>query len=113
MINENFDKIAYIDFVKRLSMNESANGKSVDVFRIKNNIFVNTSNAALGTSTFYRNVNPIQCRSYINEHMELNVSTLFEDILPNQHAILEGIEDEVITCSRIQIQSVPHIDQLS
>jgi len=93
MINENFDKIAYIDFVKRLSMNESSNGKSVDVFRIKNNIFVNTSNAALGTSTFYRNVNPIQCRSYINEHMELNVSPLFEDILPNQHAILEGIEE--------------------
>lgn len=92
MINENFDKIAYIDFVKRLAMNES-NGKSVDVFRIKNNIFVNTTDAALGNSTFYRNVNPIQCRSYINEHMEINVSPLFEDILPNQHAILEGIEE--------------------
>ncbi len=92
MINENFDKIAYIDFVKRLAMNES-NGKSVDVFRIKNNIFVNTTDPALGNSIFYRNVNPIQCRSYINEHMEINVSTLFEDILPNQHAILEGIEE--------------------
>ena len=36
MINENFDKIAYIDFVKRVAMNE-ANGKTADVFRIKNN----------------------------------------------------------------------------
>lgn len=92
MINENFNKIAYIDFVKRVSMNES-NGKSADVFRVKNNLFVTTSDAALGTSTFYRNANPIQCRNYINEHMGINVSPLFQDILPNQKAILEGIED--------------------
>lgn len=92
MINENFDKIAYIDFVKRVSMNES-NGKSADVFRVKNNIFVTVSDAVLGTSTFYRNANPIQCRNYINEHMGINVSSMFEDILPGQKAILEGIED--------------------
>lgn len=92
MINEKFNDIAYIDFVKRIAMNES-NGKSVDVFRIKNNIFVNTTDTNLKKNTFYRNVNPIQCRNYINEHMEINVSSLFEDILPNQHAILEGIEE--------------------
>lgn len=91
MINEKFNDIAYIDFVKRLAMNES-NGKTVDVFRVKDNLFVNTADANLGRTTFYRNVNPIQCRNYINEHMEINVSSLFEDILPNQHAILEGIE---------------------
>lgn len=92
MINENFDKIAYIDFVKRVSMNESV-GKSADVFRVKNNLFITVSDAALGTSTFYRNANPIQCRKYINEHMGINVSPMFEDILPDQKAILEGIED--------------------
>lgn len=92
MINEKFDEIAYIDFVKRVAMNES-NGKTVDVFRIKNNLFVATNDTTLGSSTFYRNVNPIQCRSYINEHMSINVSSLFEDILPNQHAILEGVEE--------------------
>ncbi len=92
MINEKFDEIAYIDFVKRVAMNES-NGKTVDVFRIKNNLFVTTTDSNLGNSTFYRNVNPIQCRTYINEHMSINVSSMFEDILPNQHAILEGIED--------------------
>ena len=92
LINEKFDEIAYIDFVKRVAMNES-NGKTVDVFRIKNNLFVATNDVKLGSSTFYRNVNPIQCRSYINEHMSLNVSSLFEDILPNQKAILEGVEE--------------------
>ena len=90
MINEKFNEIAYIDFVKRVAMNES-DSKSVDVFRIKNNLFVTTTDNTLGTSTFYRNVNPIQCRSYINEHMSINVSPMFEDILPNQHAILEGV----------------------
>lgn len=92
MINEKFNEIAYIDFVKRVAMNES-DSKSVDVFRVKNNLFVTTTDNTLGTSTFYRNVNPIQCRSYINEHMSINVSSLFEDILPNQHAILEGVEE--------------------
>lgn len=92
MINEKFNEIAYIDFVKRVALNES-DDKSVDVFRIKNNLFVTTTDKRLGTSTFYRNVNPIQCRSYINEHMAINVSPFFEDILPNQHAICEGIEE--------------------
>ena len=92
MINESFDNIAYIDFVKRVAMNES-NGKTVDVFRIKDNLFVATTDTTLGQSTFYRNVNPMQCRSYINEHMELNVAPMFEDILPNQHAILEDIDE--------------------
>ena len=92
MINEKFNEIAYLDFVKRVALNES-DDKSVDVFRVKNNLFVTTTDKSLGTSTFYRNVNPIQCRSYINEHMSINVSPFFEDILPNQHAICEGIEE--------------------
>lgn len=92
MISENFDSIAYIDFVKRVAMNES-NGKTVDVFRVKDNLFVTTVDPALGQSTFYRNVNPIQCRSYVNEHMSLNVAPMFEDILPNQKAILEDIDE--------------------
>ena len=92
IINENFGNIAYIDFVKRVAMNES-NGRTVDVFRIKDNLFVTTTDAALNKSVFYRNVNPIQCRAYINEHMSLNVAPLFEDILPNQKAILEDIDE--------------------
>lgn len=92
-INENFDNIAYIDFVKSIVSND-VNGRSVDVFKINENIYVNTNNSKLGTSTFYRNVNPIQCRNYINEHMEINVAPLFEDVLPDQKDIEKGIEDK-------------------
>ena len=92
MINENYNKIAYIDFVKRVALNES-NAKTVDVFRIKDNIFVNTTDNVLGKSIFYRNINPIQCRTYINEHMEINAAPLFEDILPNQETIQKDIDD--------------------
>lgn len=92
MINENFDNIAYIDFVKRAALNES-NGKTVDVFRIKDNLFVTTTDVNLGQSTFYRNVNPIQCRNYINEHLSINAAPMFNDILPNQSAILEDIDE--------------------
>lgn len=92
VMNENFNDIAYIDFVKRVSSNDGS-GKAVDVFKVKNNIFVNTVNENLGVSTFYRNVNPIQCRNYINEHMEINVTSLFEDVLPEQEKIEKNIED--------------------
>lgn len=93
IMNENYNDIAYIDFVKRVSSKDGS-GKAVDVFKIKNNIFVNTVNENLKTSTFYRNVNPIQCRNYINEHMEINVAPLFEDVLPEQEKIEKEISDK-------------------
>lgn len=93
IMNENFNEIAYVDFVKRVSSKDGS-GKAVDVFKIKNNIFVNTVNENLGISTFYRNVNPIQCRNYINEHMEINVAPLFEDVLPEQERVEKEIADK-------------------
>ena len=92
MINEKFDTIAYLDFVKRVAMNEST-GRTVDVFKIKDKLFITTIDEAMGSVVFYRNVNPIQCKNCINEHMLINVSPLFEDILPGQKALLEGIEE--------------------
>lgn len=93
ILNENFNDIAYIDFVKHVSLNENA-GHYVDVFRIKNNLFVTTVNKSNGISTFYKNVNPIQCRKYINEHMEMNIGDLFEDILPSQESVRRMIMEK-------------------
>lgn len=92
-LNEHYNDIAYIDFVKRIESRDNS-GKSCDVFKIKESIFVNTTNDNLGRSTFYRNVNPIQCRNYINEHMEINCGPLFEDELPEQDKIVKNIEDK-------------------
>jgi len=83
VLNENFDNIASIDFVKRVASNDRS-GKSVDVFKIGNNICVNTIDESLGRSVYYKNVNPIQCKNYINEHMGINITSLFEDVLPDQ-----------------------------
>lgn len=91
MINENFGSIAHVDFVKRVSCVDGS--RSVDVFKLKNNIFVNAIDESLNTSTFYRNVNPIQCKNYINEHMQINVSKLFEDVLPEQEEIEKEVKD--------------------
>lgn len=92
-LNEHFNDIAYIDFVKRIESNDNS-GRSCDVFKLKESIFVNTSNSNLGRTTFYRNVNPIQCRKYINEHMEINCDRLFEDELPEQEKIENTIEEK-------------------
>lgn len=92
------ENIAVLDFVKHVELNESAD-RSVDVFRIKDNIFITTIDESMGKTTFYRNVNPIQAKKLINEHMNLNVSALFEDVLPNQEKIQKEIEE---TCKEYE-----------
>lgn len=84
---ENFNNIAKIDWAKHITLNEN-NNINADLFKLDNNIFVATHNDTLGTHTFYRNVNPIFCRNKINEHMGINVSALFSDLLPNQERII-------------------------
>lgn len=87
MLMENFDNIANINFAKHISLNEDEN-VSADIFRIGDNIFINTINENVDKSTFYHNVNPIQCRNIINKHMNINVSAIFEDLLPSQDKIM-------------------------
>lgn len=89
---ENFDKIAKIDFAKRVALNESED-LSVDLFKIQSNIFIVANNKPLQQSTFYRNVNPIQCAHIINEHMGMKVSSLFENLLPAQDKIFSRINE--------------------
>ena len=88
---ENFNNITNIDFVSRITLNENKK-ISTDVFRLKESIFI-TTHDDLGRHTFYRNVNPIQTANIINEHMNLNVSDLFEDLQPNQKRIKNEISD--------------------
>ena len=80
---ENFDNIADINFGKHIALNEDE-GLYVDLFNLNGNIFVNAINESMIQSTFYHNVNAIQCRNLINNHMGINVSYLFEDLIPSQ-----------------------------
>lgn len=87
-LNENYNNIACIDFAKRVSLNN--NKRSVDIFKIKENLSV-TTHDEFGRHTFYRNSNPIQTANIINEHMNLNVSNLFEELQSNSEQIKEEI----------------------
>ena len=86
-LHENFDNIAKINFGKHISLNENA-GINIDMFRLGNNIFINTVNEDVNKSTFYHNVNPLQCRNIINSHMGINVASMFEDLIPSQEKIM-------------------------
>lgn len=84
---ENFNNIAKIDWAKHVTLNEN-NNINADLFRLDQNIFIATHNDAIGQHTFYRNVNPIFCKNKLNEHMGINVSSLFNDLLPSQDKII-------------------------
>lgn len=89
---KNFNEIAEIDFAKRVFLKEN-NAYAADVFRLRGNISVATYNPAMGKGTFYRNVNPIQAKNLMMEHLRFDVSKAFEDLLPNEEKINEEIKD--------------------
>ena len=84
---ENFNNIAKIDWAKHVTLNEN-NNISADLFKLNENIYITTHNDAIAKHTFYRNVNPIFCKNKLNEHMGINVSSLFSDLLPSQEKII-------------------------
>lgn len=84
---ENFNDIAKIDFAKHITLNEN-NNISADIFKVDNNIFMTTHNDTINKHIFYSNVNPIFCKNKLNEHMGINVSSLFTDLLPSQDKII-------------------------
>jgi len=89
---ENFDNIANINFGKHIRLKNS-NSINVDLFRLDDNIFINTVNEDMNKATFYQNVNPLQCSNIINKHMGINVASLFEDLLPSQEKILMQLNE--------------------
>jgi hypothetical protein len=47
----------------------------------------------MSKSIFYRNVNPIQAKTIIKEHLNYDVSKAFSDILPQEEKILKEMEE--------------------
>ena len=92
ILRENFDEIVEVDFVKRVCLKEDEN-YAADIFRLRDNIFINTYDPEMNKSIFYRNINPIQAEKIIKEHLNFDVSQAFDDILPNKEKILAQIDE--------------------
>ena len=91
-LKSNINEIAEVDFVKRVYLKEDEN-RSADVFKLRDNVFITTHNPEMGKSTFYRNVNPIQARNIMMEHLRYDISSLVEGLLPNEEKINAQIKD--------------------
>ena len=88
----NFNEIAEIDFAKRVFLKEDY-GYAADIFKLRGNISIATYNPSMGKGTFYRNINPIQAKNLMMEHLRFDVSKAFEDLLPNEEKINEEIKE--------------------
>lgn len=89
---ENFNSIAKVDWAKHIVLNENTN-ISADLFKLDKNIYMALHNNSLMKHTFYRNVNPIFCKNTINEHMGLNVASLFGDMLPDYDKMILALNE--------------------
>lgn len=84
---ENFNNIAKVDWAKHVTLNDNHN-ISADLFRLNENIFLTLHDDSIAKHTLFRNINPIFCKNKLNEHMGINVSSLFADLLPSQDKII-------------------------
>lgn len=91
-LRKNFNEIAEIDFAKRVFLKEDEN-HAADVFKLRGNVYVATHNSTDGKSTFYRNINPIQAKGIMMDHLHYDISRLFEGLLPEEEKIIEEIEE--------------------
>lgn len=87
LLNENFNNIASLAFAKKIVLNSNPN-ITATLYRLEENLFLSLENRDINSRTFYRNVNPIFCKNAINEHFQINVASLFEDLLPAQDKII-------------------------
>lgn len=88
-LSKNYNDIAEINFVKRVSLKENAS-YAADVFKLRDNIFISTHDPLNGKSTFFRNVNPIQAKTIMNEHLNFDVTNSL-NIIPDE----EKLENEI------------------
>ena len=84
---ENFNNIAPLHFAKKIVLNSNPNLSAV-IYRLEENLFLSLENADIHSKTFYSKANAIFCRNAINNHFQINVASLFEDLLPDQHKII-------------------------
>jgi len=91
-LQSNFSEIAEIDFVKRVYLKENEN-VAADIFKLRDNVFITTHNPEMGKSTFYRNINPIQAKNIMMEHLRFDVTSLYKGLLPDEEKINEQIKE--------------------
>jgi len=92
MLRQNFNEIAEVDFAKRVFLKENRE-YSADVFKLRDNISITTFDPQMGKGIFYRNVNPIQAKKLMMEHLRFDMSGTFRDLLPAEEKINEEIEE--------------------
>ena len=91
-LRRNFNEIAEINFAKRVFLKEDVD-YAADIFKLRDNVFITTHDNLNHKSTLYRNVNPIQAKQIMMEHLRYDVSKLFESLLPAEEKILLEIEE--------------------
>ena len=91
-LTENFDRIAKLGFVNTIRLNESYD-RTLNLFRVKNGMFIESHDWVNESHTFYRNVSTVQASGIINEHFGLAVSGLFEDLLPGKARVKTEVNE--------------------
>jgi hypothetical protein len=105
-ISENWNNIFEMDFAKTITSKSDA-GKSMTLFFLGENIFINKSNKLMNESVFYTDCNATQTKNLVMEFMKTDISSTFAELLNEEEKELKKMS----TLKEEFVQSIAHLTE--
>jgi len=105
-ISENWNNIFEMDFAKTIS-SKSDTGKSMTLFFLEENIFINKTNKMMNESVFYSNCNATQTKNLVMEYMKTDISSSFAELLNEEEKELKKLS----ALKEEFVQSIAHLTE--
>jgi hypothetical protein len=105
-ISENWNNIFEMDFAKTIT-SKSDTGKSMTLFFLGENIFINKSNKLMNESVFYADCNATQTKNLVMEFMKTDISSTFAELLNEEERELKKLS----ALKEEFVQSIAHLTE--
>lgn len=114
-IKENWDSLCEMDFAKVITSKAEPH-KTMTVFFIGENIFLNKTNRLMNEDVFYADCNATQTKNMVMEHMKFDISSAFSSLLNEEAKVIKEsneLKNELVsaishlTSQKAKLESLP------
>jgi hypothetical protein len=105
-ISENWNSIFEIDFAKTITSKNEI-GKSMTLFFLGENIYINKLNKMMNESVFFKDCNATQTKNLVMEFMKTDISSTFAELLNEEEVELKKLS----ALKEEFIQSIAHLTE--
>jgi hypothetical protein len=105
VIKENWNTIFEMDMVKTIKSKVDP-AKTVSIFFVGENIYINKSNRMMNENVFYKNCTAIQTKNLVMEYMKTDISSTFSQLLNEE-------EKQIKEANRLKEEFIQAINYLN